>query len=140
MTAPRRIDPRRKRQLAVGLAVVAALVLLVFPLQTIVSAILAGSLWIVAMALMVWMERNVDAPDRDQILRSMPFVAIGAIVLGVVLTFAVTMMMAAVALLLAVAAAGSMIYLTLVERAVKAEQRERQLAEDAFEQPERNAA
>ena len=129
MTAPRRIDARHKRQLAIGAIVVSALVLLVFPLQTILSAILAGSVWIVSMAVVVWMERNVEARDRDRILRAVPLVAVAAVGLGIVLTFVMPMTMAAVTLLLAFAAAASMIYLTVVERAVKAEHRERELDE-----------
>jgi len=131
---------RRRRQLAIGSAIGGAVILLAFPLQTILAAILAGSVWTITMALTVWMQNKVDAPDRNEVLRAMPFVAGGAVVVGIALSFAVPMTMAAVTLVLAVVAAGCMAFLSSYERKTRIARRREVAAADVFEYDERRAA
>jgi FtsH-binding integral membrane protein len=131
---------RRRRQFTIGGAVAGAIVLLVFPLQTILGLILAGSVWIITMALGVWIERKVAASDRGQVLAAMPFVSAGAVALGVALSFVVPMTMAAVTLVLAVVAAGCMAFLSSYERKTRIERRRERSTADEFAHPERRAA
>ena len=130
-------EQRRHRQLTIGAAVVGGLTLLLWPLQTILAAILVGSSWIITMALGVWIERSVEARDRDEILRRLPQVAGGLVALAIVLTFVWPMTMAAVTLLLAIAAAGGMAFLAWVERQLKTEQRQREWTDSELEALER---
>ena len=103
----------------------------------ILAAILVGSSWIITMALGVWIERSVEARDRDEILRRLPQVAGGLVALAIVLTFVWPMTMAAVTLLLAIAAAGGMAFLAWVERQLKTEQRQREWTDSELEALER---
>jgi len=131
---------RRRRQLVIGATIAGAVILLVFPLQTILAAILAGSAWIITMALSVWMQKKVDAPDRNDVLRAMPLVAGGAVAVGIALTFVIPMTMVAVTLVLAVIAAGSMAFLASYERKTRIARRREVAAADTFEHSERRAA
>jgi len=130
MASPRSEAPRRRRhtraehqrrQLSIAAAILGGLVLVIWPLQAILAAILIGSSWILTLALGVWIERTVEAGDRDTILARLPQVAGVLVAVAVVLSFVWPMTMAGVTLLLAVAAAGGMGFLTWVERQVKAE-------------------
>jgi hypothetical protein len=114
---------RRRRQLAIGGVIVGAVVLLLVPLQTILAIILAGSVWTIAMASIVWIERKVAAKDRERVVAALPYVAGGVVLLGIVLSFVIPTTMAAVTLVIALVAAVAMAFLSAEERKAGSERR-----------------
>ena len=99
--AARRADHERARVLLFGAVGLAAIALLMWPLQTLLVAILGGTMVVLMEGLDAWLRARNSAIDRELFGRRAAIASAGVVALGVVVVAMWPMAMAVATLLLA---------------------------------------
>jgi len=99
--AARRSEHERDRALALGAAVLAVVVLLVWPLETLLVAILAGTMMVLLEGFRAWMRFQADRIHRERLARHATMAGIAAVLVGAVAVVVWPMAMADGTLVLA---------------------------------------